>query len=119
MSNIVIGTNTVSLDEPCYNLSEVDLPGPGNRSINRYQILTVVRGDNLVELRRNLGLSKNFKASQFRIPGGVTDYLTGKFECLHKVGELIDIANHLREVYPEPQLPPSRLIKDYFEWKGL
>jgi hypothetical protein len=106
MSNLMLGATTVSMDEPCFGLSEVDLQSPKSRGFHRYQILTVVRGDRLAEMRRDLGVARKFKAvQQFRIPGGVVNEATGKGEILHTVGELIDIADFLRDGrIPEPEV---------------
>ena len=121
MSNLIVGTNVVSLDEPCFGLSEVELQSPGSRGFRRYQIMYVVRGDRLAEMRRDLGPAKKFKsAQQFRVPGGIIDEKTGKGEIVHTVGELIDIADFLRAGrIPEPEVETRDLTTAYHETMDL
>jgi len=90
------GTTYALKDEPCLGLYELNLKSPDQRSRRRYQILTVIRNDKPAEFRKDLGLAKKIKVDQFRIPGGVRDEATGRFEVLHTVGELQDIADYLR-----------------------
>jgi len=92
-SQIAVATTHYNVDEPCMGLYEMNLSVPG-KGIHRFQILNVIRGDKVAECRIDLG--PKTKADQFRIPGGVVDNVTGKGEILHTVGELQDIADHLR-----------------------
>ncbi len=93
---ISLGTTYVLKDEPCYGLFELNFQSPGNRGFHRYQITQVIRGDRIAEFRKDLGKAKKFKGvDQFRIPGGVK-LSTGRIQIVHKVGELLDIAEHLR-----------------------
>ena len=94
MPNIICGTNVISLDEPCLGLYELNLQSPGSRGFHRYQIIHVMRGDRPTEMRRDLGMAKDIKTDQFRIPGGAME--NGKFYIEHTVGELIDIAEYMR-----------------------
>lgn len=56
-----------------------------------------MRGDKPAEMRRDMGLAKQFKGvNQLRIPGGAKDDTTGVFHIEHTVGELVDIADHMR-----------------------
>ena len=92
---IEIGTTYIREDEPCFCLTERDLPSPlGER--RRYRDYVVVRNDRLATHRVDLGLSKDIKTDQIRIPGGVIDEQTKKIFIEHTVGELIDIAQELR-----------------------
>ncbi len=93
---IPLGTNYVLNDEPCYGLYELNYQSPGSKGFHRYQIIQVLRGDRILEYRKDLGKAKKFKGvDQFRIPGGVKTP-EGNVKIVHKVGELIDIAQELR-----------------------
>lgn len=108
------------MDEPCFQLSEVNLqsglPGVGWR---RYQFLYVVRGDKLAEYRQDMGPAGDFTAPQFRIPGGVQNEQTGYCEILHTVGELRDIADDQRDrpasIFGD--IEPTDLWGDWFAEK--
>ena len=121
MGTLMLGTNLVSMDEPCFGLSEVELQAPGSRGLHRYQIMYVVRGDRLAEMRRDLGPVAKFKGvQQFRVPGGIIDEKTGKGEIVHTVGELIDIADFLRAGrIPEPEVETRDLTTAYHETMDL
>ena len=94
-------TDHVLYDEPCYGLYEVNYKSPDRKSQRRFQVIVVVRNDNLAEYRKDLGRTKEFKGiDQFRIPGGVINETTGRIDILHTVGELIDIADYLRTHRP-------------------
>ncbi len=91
------GTTYALKDEPCLGLFELNFKSPDQRSRRRYQIVVVMRNDKPAECRHDLGLASKFKkVDQFRIPGGVTNRETGRIEICHTVGELMDIADHLR-----------------------
>ncbi|MDP1614522.1 MAG: hypothetical protein Q8L68_01860 [Methylococcales bacterium] len=94
---VVLGTNYVLKNEPCYGLFELNYQSPGSKGFHRYQIVQVIReGDKIAEYRKDLGKAKKFKGvDQFRIPGGVK-LPNGRIQIVHKVGELIDIADTLR-----------------------
>lgn len=89
------GTTYTLLNEPCLGLYELNFKSPDQHSRRRYQIAVVIRGDKPAEYRRDLGKVKK-GVDQFRIPGGVVDRDTGRFNICHTVGELMDIADHLR-----------------------
>ena len=97
MAKLRYGTHFVLEDEPCLGLFEMNLQSPGNRGWHRYQILYVMRTDHPSEFRRDMGLAKKFKANQFRIPGGAWDETTQKYYVEHTVGELVEMANDMRE----------------------
>ena len=117
MSKLLLGTNAVSLDEPAWSLKEILGPAPDSKSVRRFQVIKVVRGDRLAEFRRDLGRADRFTAGEFAIPGGVSDPATGRFELLHTVGELVDIADFLRsDAYqPLPTPEPSDLVGQYHD----
>jgi hypothetical protein len=91
MSKLIIGTTFVMMDEPCYLLREENIRK------RRVQTLTVLRHDELVELQRDLGPEEDCKTEPFCIPGGVRNYVTGRGEILHTVGELMDIAEDIHK----------------------
>jgi hypothetical protein len=90
-----IATDYVSLNEPCFNLAEMDKQSAGNKGWHRYRILVVVRGDRLVEHWEDMGETRLFKADQIRILGGTIN--NGRIQIEHTVGELMDIADKVRE----------------------
>ena len=114
MGSLICATNMVRLDEPCFSLVEMNLQSPGSAGWHRYQILHVVRHDRLSEYRVDLGPAASIKANQFRVPGGVIDEVSGRIEILHTVGELMDIADYLREGdCAPPQYEPDNLVDLY------
>ena len=96
MSKLISAAIEVHLDEPAFNLSEVNLQAPDNSGWRRYQIIYVVRGERMAEYREDLGPKDDFTADAFRIPGGVWDASTKRMEVLHSVGELREIAEYVR-----------------------
>ena len=108
MNNLVLGTDSVRMDEPCLMLAEYD------KNKERYQLIRVMRFDKPVEFTKKLGETKKFKGSSFNIPGGARDENTGRFYIEHTVGELIDMANYLRDK-PLPKPLPSDLLGQYAE----
>lgn len=124
---LLSATLDISLDEPCYLLSEQNLQSPDSRGWRRYQIITVLRPDltisggyRKVEYREDLGPARSFTVDQFNIPGGVQDYGTGRIEIFHTVGQLREMANKLRDpnphAYPPPEHEPADLIGMYHDW---
>lgn len=114
MAGLALATTHVSNDEPCLYLNEVHLQSPGSRGWRRYQVLIVMRGDRPAEFRTDMGPAERFKDVQpFRIPGGAVDEQTGRFHIEHTVGELVDLANYLREVHtpiaPDPMTAPEMM----------
>lgn len=92
---LLYGTHWVSEDEPCLGLYEMNLQSPGSRGFHRYQVVYVMRGDEPAEYRRDLGLSKDIKADEFRLLGGDRDP-NGKFWIEETVGRLRQIADLLK-----------------------
>lgn len=117
MGGLALSAPAVSMDEPCMSLTEVNLQSPDYRGFHRYQIVSIVRNDRLVEHRVDLGLAERFTVQQFKIPGGVVDETTGRIEILHTVGELRDIAIAMRRglIGRPPEFEPSDLIGRYME----
>jgi hypothetical protein len=97
------------MDEPCLGVSEKNQQSPGSKGFHRYLCVRVVRDDKPVTFMKDLGLSKNFKSDPFVILGGVED--DGNIIIEHTVGELIDIAEQLREKQSFDQKELSKLDK--------
>lgn len=92
-----IVTVAVSMDEPCMGLAELNIQSPGSKGFHRYRTVYVIRADRLATFMEDLGPIELWPGiTEFRLPGGVVNSSTGRFEVVHTVGELYDIANHLR-----------------------
>ena len=116
MTKLISATIEIHLDEPAFNLVELNLQSPDNSGWRRYQIISVVRGERLAEYREDLGAAKDFSADAFRIPGGVWDASTRRMEVLHSVGELREVAEAVR-LGPtvRPEIQPRDLSKEYHD----
>jgi len=111
--NLLHGTTYVTEDEPCLGLYEMNLQSPGSRGFHRYQIIQVIRNDEVVEHRWDMGLAKKFKGKdQLRILGGAK--VDGKIYIEETVGTLRDIANHLRRnpTFDKRELTQLNKIKE-------
>jgi hypothetical protein len=106
-------TLEISYDELAYSLSELIQPSPLGAP-RRFQIILVIRDNDLAEYRIDLGPSSNFTAPEFRIPGGIVDEITGRGEILHTVGELKDIAIEMRE-RGVPTLPRRDIWQEFYD----
>jgi hypothetical protein len=116
MKRLLLAATEVSPDEWGLDLSEVNLQSPDSPGWRRYQVVTVPRGERLAEWRRDLGPASAFTADQFRVPGGVVDDVTGRFEPVHTVGELWDIADYLREnPFPHDDIVRTDLVQRYHD----
>jgi len=91
-----IGTDYVLDNEPCYNLSELNLMSPQSK-LRRYRVYIVIRGDRMAKHMEDLGPAKMFHSDEFRIPGGVVNEVSKRIDIEHTVAELRDIADTLRE----------------------
>ena len=116
MSKLISAAIEVHLDEPAFNLVEMNLQAPDSSGWRRYQIISVVRGQRLAEYREDLGAAKDFTADAFRIPGGVWDAATRRMEVLHSVGELREVAEAIR-LGPtvRPEITPRDLVSEYHD----
>jgi|TARA_R110002020_G_scaffold420663_1_gene629813 hypothetical protein len=116
MSKLISAAIEVHLDEPAFNLVEMNLQAPDNSGWHRYQIISVVRGQRLAEYREDLGAAKDFAADAFRIPGGVWDASTRRMEVVHSVGELREVAEAVR-LGPtvRPEITPRDLVSEYHD----
>lgn len=105
----------VAADEPCWSLSDLIQMSPDSKSVNRYEVVKIMRGERIVEFRRSLGPAINFNAEEFVIPGGVQN--GGRFQVLHTVGQLREIAEAFREEKPRaPQLEPDDVVDKYWKY---
>ena len=104
------------MDEPCYGLFELNFPAQGKGRWHRFQLVQVLRNGKMVEWRNDMGaVSKFKKAIQLRIPGGLVND-DGKLEILHTVGELMDIADTMRNLPPH-EVEPRDLSGDYQKYQ--
>ena len=86
----------VSPNEGALLLSEVNMPGPLYNGVHRYQFIRVVRGDEVVTYKKDLGIASLFKGTQIHIPGGEQNYKTGKIRVWETVANLQGLADELR-----------------------
>ena len=111
--SLLPATLEVSYDEPAFHLSELVQPSSLGAP-RRFQIILVIRNDDLAEYRIDLGPASDFTAPEFRIPGGIVDDSTGRGEILHTVGELKDIAIEMRE-RGMPTLPKRDIWQEFYD----
>jgi len=110
-------TNKVFADEPCFFLAEENRLSRSGKTMCRYQLLKVVRGDRLVTAYIYLGPASKFKADQFNMLGGVVDE-NGRGEAVHTVQELQEGADELRSRPPRRELEPldmQGMYRDHIE----
>jgi len=93
---IEVAAIAVSLDEPAFELKEINLQGPPDEGWRRYQLIRVVRSDRLATFKEDLGPAEDFTVDQFQIPAWVMDDTTGRVEIFHTVGQLREIADTMR-----------------------
>jgi len=106
---LILATDKVNEDEPCVSLKEVIEPSPFG-GYHRYQIIRVLRGQNIVEFRRDLGNANKYKADVFIIPGCGDDNIP-----VERVGDLAEIADYLRQEAPRhPNKPMQDLLSGYY-----
>jgi hypothetical protein len=109
---VLLATTVLNPDEKALVLVEMNKLSPDYRSLRRYQLVYVLRGDNIAEHRTDLGPASAFKAPEVRIPS--------MWE--HSVGELWDIAEDYRladdygEKITRELAASSTLIQDSFNW---
>ena len=100
-------TKAITKDEWSYMLAEMNLPSRSGRSLSRYQILRVVRGDHLETAYVYMGPARKFEADQLLIPGG--QVVDGKGRAWHTVAELMEMADELRAKPVYREIEPSDL----------
>lgn len=60
--------NPVHPDEPIYGFAELNLQPPDFKTVRRYQLTQVLRGDALVWIRTDMGLASDWpSADEFRV----------------------------------------------------
>lgn len=115
-ARIKLATDFVRGDEPCFGLAEVNrvttIPGAG---VRRFQVIEVVRGDQVWTYERDMGPAKSFKTEEFVFPGHVR-LGTGRYEVIETVARLQSAADEFRAKYDKPterMHPPSDLRKEF------
>ena len=104
-TGIVPVTLFISMDEPAYELWEVIKMAPDGTGNRRYRYITVIRNDAPAQYSTDLGLA---------VEGEEGIAIPSMRE--HTVGELIDIADELRNVAPAPKRPTKQnLVDGYFD----
>ncbi len=83
---MLLAATAINTDEWVWSLAERNLPTPDSKSIHRYQIMIVRRGDRLAEWRQDMGLASNFRRGEFRVQSF----------WYETVGQVRDIADYLR-----------------------
>jgi len=102
-------------EEPAYWLREEVRPTPDFTGRHRYQLITVVRADSLVEYEIDLGDESNFTTDTFSFPAGQVDE-RGRIDIWHSVGELMDMADQCREEgFESDKLAPDGPTMDWLE----
>ena len=101
-------TKVVIDNEPCFLLSEENRLSLSGKSMSRYQILRVVRNDDIVNAYIYLGPAKNFQANQIVIIGGI-EYPDGSGKAFETVATLQAIAEDLRSRPPKLDFQPLPL----------
>jgi hypothetical protein len=109
---LVVSTNRVFDDEPCFSLREENRLSKSGKSFCRYQILRVVRDDRLVTAVVYLGMAANYTADPFQVVSGVIDD-DGKGEALYSVAEVRDVADEIRARPPRREVKPQDLQGQY------
>ena len=95
-------------DEPIFSLQEVVKLTPDYKARHRYELITVVRADKLVEYEIDLGPASQFHPKLWNFMSGTMDS-RGRIQIYHTVGEIRDGLEEMRaeghtpyeDVYPE------------------
>jgi hypothetical protein len=93
---IEAATIAISLDEPAFDLRELNFQAPDGSGWRRYQTIRVVRADRLATFKVDLGPKGSFNVQEFNIPAWHEDPVTGRVEIFHTVGQLREIADTMR-----------------------
>lgn len=106
-SQLTLAAPTILGNEKAVELREVNEQSPGSKGPHRYQIITVIRDDQLAEWRKDMGPSKNWKGvRELRIPSLLE----------HTVDELFDLADDLRQDNsPQDVIDIKELLGLYIE----
>ena len=89
-------TDYISPNEGAILYSEVNLPGPLFDEPHRFMVIKVIRNDKPAIYTQDLGPARNFVGVEVNIPGGQWDERTGKGETWDTVGNLMGIAELIR-----------------------
>jgi len=114
----MLGTTYVLPDEPCCSLSELNELSPDFKRLRRYQIIHVVRNDQIAEYRKDLGPARKFKAFPFQLIGGFQDGETKKIYIEETVARMKDMADEMRHRKDERPIPVSNLLEAYANLRG-
>lgn len=105
----------ISKDEPCYFLAEELRQSPGSKGFHRYQMLTVVRNDELVKARIDMGPAGAIMAKPIQILGGVINPLTRHIEIFYTVAQMQEMAEQERHSVREKEPQPSDLVGQAYD----
>jgi hypothetical protein len=95
-------TEAIRGNEPCMELAEINRVIPvAGAGLHRFQIVRVVRDDEVWEWTRDMGKASNYKTEQFIFPGHVP-LGNGHFEVLETVERLQAAANEYRARFNKP-----------------
>lgn len=102
-------------DEPCFELAEINVvtntPGAGHR---RIQVIRVIRNDQIVTFRKDMGLASAFKTEEFAIPGAVR-MGNGRWDVLETVERMVNTAEEWRAHQDKPaqRQEPINFVKEF------
>lgn len=112
-------TQAINENEPCLELAEVNRVVPlAGAGLHRFQIVKVVRNDQVYEWVKDMGRASKFKTDQFIFPGAVA-LGNGRYDVLETVGRLRGAADEFRAKYDQPYQPreaPRDLRKGFEEF---
>ena len=96
MSLVLIGTNQISEDEPCFQLYEQDIQSPDCSGFHRYEVYRVMREGRITEYREDKGTSDKFRGKEALVIQGGVILPSGQMEIFYNVGEMRDMADQYR-----------------------
>jgi hypothetical protein len=103
--------------EPALRLAELNKVGPDSKGWRRTEFLWVMRDGKPIVQLRDMGAREDFKAEQLQIYGGFWDEDAGRWEIIHTVEELRDMATQMRTFPIENEIEPqgSAIIEGYYD----
>ncbi len=125
-------TISITLDEKCLWLKEMDRPSAGFRERHRFQEIRVMRGDRPATFEWDMGPREMYRRAALFLPTGIAHLKNGdrlasdenvpweqvrRYEPLYRVGEAMEIADELRAEEPHEDLlsKPRDLIREYVD----
>ena len=102
-------------NEPCFELAEVNIvttiPGAGLR---RVQVVRVIRNDEVVTFRKDMGPAENFKTEEFAIPGAI-EVGNGRYDVLETVERMVATAEEFRATQDRPseRQEPINFVEEF------